>query len=501
VRLLCAAGLALLSSAALPASAAQFQNGQAARAVIGQPSFSARDTGVTPMALSLSNGRLYVADASNHLLAFDLSQLPGARDDFAKRQSSGCAVCLVTPAATLNQSVIPGIAAVSVFGKSIAIADTVKKRVLVWRDASSEAALKGPDVILGGAGSDAPISASTLVEPISVALDGSRLFVGDGTLHRVLVWNGLPQSNNQPADAVLGQQNFNSSALADSPTADSIARPVALESDGTNLFVADSANRRVLIFTAADVPLPSGSLVNSASLSGDALAPATLITISAAGLTQSTATAPDDTTQPLPKTLGGVEAVLDGEALPLLSVSPSEIRAQLPFDIANRSSASFYLRSESGDGSVLISNAISVNLLPVAPGLFAFSGQEPRPGMSVHAQGAPVTGNSPAHPGETITLWAAGLGSVVTSDSAATLEAGVPNPQPDAPVRIPVSATINGMPAQVVSAALPQGSIGIYELHIVLPANLPDHSAALLAISQDGRQSNSVTIPVQSTIQ
>lgn len=474
---------------ALPVCAADFQTGQAARAVIGQSSFSAHDAGISPSALSLSSGRLYVADTSNHLLAFDLSQIPGAKDDFAGRQAAGCAVCGFAPIATLNQSVIAGISAFSVWGKSVAIADTPNHRVLFWRDASSQSALKGPDVILS----------STFAEPLSVALDGQRLFVGDGTLHRVLVWNSLPQSDNQPADVVLGQQNFSASSIPDTPAADTIVRPVALESDGKNLFVADSVNRRILIFSAADVPLPANSLLNSASLSVGPLAPGTLVTISAVGLTQSSASNGDDPDQPLPKKLAGVEVVVDGEALPLQSVSPSEIRAQLPYDLANRSSASLYVRSESEDGAVSVSTPVAVSLLPAAPGLFAFSGNEPRPGMTVHQAGAPVTSNSPAQPGETITLWGAGLGALIAgSSNASGVVAGVPTQLPDLLVQIPVTATVNGVPAEVLSATLPEGSIGIYEIHVQLPLNFPKTGNTTLTISQDGHASNTVTIPVKA---
>ncbi|MBV8898089.1 MAG: hypothetical protein JO051_16360 [Acidobacteriaceae bacterium] len=467
---------------ALSVCAAEFQTGQAARAVIGQSSFSGHESGISATALSLSNGRLYVADTSHRLLTFDLSQIPAAKDDFAGRQASGCSVCGFSPLAVLNQSVIPGISAVSVWGKSVAIADTPNRRVLVWRDASSQSALKGPDVILAG---------DIFAEPISVALDGQRLFVGDGTLHHVLVWNSLPQTENQPADVVLGQANF-----SDISAADSIIRPVAIESDGKNLFVADSVNRRILIFSPADVPLPANSLLNSASLSAGPLAPGTLVTISAAGLTQSSATNADDADQPLPKKLAGVEVVMDGTALPLLSVAPTEIRAQLPYDLANRSSASLYVRSEAEDGTVSISAPVAVTLLPASPGLFAFSGKEPRPGMTVHgasepfAQGAPITSNSPAHPGEAITLWGAGLGALIAGSSNTS---GV-----DLPVQIPVTAMVNGMPAEVLSATLPEGSIGIYEIRVQLPLNLPEKATTTLSISQDGHASNTVTIPVRA---
>src|SRR3954451_6015516 len=57
VLLLVAAILSLL-----PATAAEFRSGQAARAVIGQASFSGREGSFTPTVLSISGGNLYVSD-------------------------------------------------------------------------------------------------------------------------------------------------------------------------------------------------------------------------------------------------------------------------------------------------------------------------------------------------------------------------------------------------------------------------------------------------------
>ncbi len=485
------AALVAFCSLALSLCAADFQNGQAARAVIGQPSFSARESGITARALSISNGHLYVADVSNHLLAFDLAQIPGAAQDLAGRKGTGCTVCGFSPVSIFNQSVISGISAVSVAGKAVAVADPTNHRVLVWHDTSSDTAIKGPDVILGGDG-------SSLVEPISVALDGQRLFVGDGALHRVLVWNSLPRANNQPADVVLGQQTIATSGVPEVPGADTIGRPVALESDGTNLFVADAVYRRVMVFTAADVPLHSNALVNSASLGPSPLAPGELVTIT--GLSGLPEAAADGADQPLPNKLAGVEVMLDGLALPLLSVSATEIHAQLPYDIGNRTSASLYVRSEL-EGQTFTSTAVALTLTSVDPGLFAFPGTEPRPGMAIK-EGVPVTSSSPAKPNQEITLWAAGLGLLNTpADSEAGIVAGVPNAFPNAPVLASLNATVNGVPAEVVSAVLPQGSIGIYEVRVVLPANLPRSGSTTLTISQEGRQSNSVTIPVQTSIQ
>jgi|GEM_PF-1732634 len=498
--------LAILLLIAVSVRAADFQNGQAARVVIGQTSFSARDTGIAVTALSISNNRLYAADATRHLLAFDLTKIPAAKDDLADRAGPACALCGFPPLAVLDQPVLKGIAAVSVFGKTVVIADPPGHRVLIWRDVSAPSASSSPDVVLGRSGNDSSVSPTALAEPISVAFDGKRLFVGDGELHRVLIWNSLPSADNQPADAVLGQPNFTAENTTDTPGPDTIGRPAALASDGTNLYVADALYRRILVFTSADAALSAKAVLNSASLFPGPLAPGTLVTIDAAGLSETTEEAPDDGVQSLPKKLAGVEVLVDGVALPLLSVSPTQIRAQIPYDLGNAAAASLYVRSERGDGAVTITNAVTVKLLAATPGLFAFGGVEPRSGLTVHMDtasqgqpGTPVTVENPAKPGEVLVFWAAGLG-VVDDVGGKTLVAGLPYDGSDAPVLNPVTAIVNGREAQILSAALPHQAIGVYEVRILLPDDLPADPKTPLLIEQDGFTSNTVTIPVGSAV-
>ncbi|MBV8569682.1 MAG: hypothetical protein JO319_03640, partial [Acidobacteriaceae bacterium] len=308
--------------------AGEFQSGQAARAVIGQSNFSVRETGVSATALALQGNHLYAAEGSGKILTFDIAKLPGPREDMAGYPKGSCNVCGLAALAVANQNVFPGIAGVSSLGRTVVAADPAHHHVLIWRDSSEPNA--EPDVILGRPDSSS-ISASTLVNPVSVAFDGRHVFVGDAALHRVLVWDTLPTSNDQPADAVLGQPSFSSTDTSDNPDAGTIFLPSALASDGTNLFVADAAAHRILVFTAGDSALPEDAVVNSATLSGGPIAPGTLVTIRAAALSTRSESAKQTADERLPVKLGAVEVVMNGVALPLLSVSPQEIQAQIPY--------------------------------------------------------------------------------------------------------------------------------------------------------------------------
>ncbi len=449
--------------------AAEFHTGQAARAVIGQSSFSSREPGVSAHALSLAHGRLFAAEA-NRLVTFDISK--------------PCTLCGFAPVSIANQAVMRGVAGVAVSGKVVVAADSANHRVLIWRSTTPAPGFIGakqPDVVL------------TVAEPVSVAYDGHRLFVGDTAQHRVLVWNALPNTDDQAADAVLGKPE---SGLTDAAT---IGTPAALVSDGTNLFVADTENHRILVFSPGDLDLPEGDIVNSASLLSIPLAPGTLVTIRAAGLTSETEAADESSSEPLPTQLANVEVYLNGTPLRLLSVSPEEIQAQFPNDLAGVTSASLYLRSERENGAALVSSAAAVQIAPASPGIFAIGTREPRNGLLLHAsneqdgeggpaKGVPITNESPAAPGEVVTVWATGLGLVGGGDRFST----------DGDTVLPVNALVNGEPAEVLSARLPRGVAGIYEVVVALPRGLAAGDGIRLQLVENAVPSNTVIFPVRA---
>jgi uncharacterized protein (TIGR03437 family) len=499
-KMLYRAAILLLAGASL--FAAEFQNGQAARAVLGQPSFTSREQGITVTSLSVLHGHLYAADAAHQVLTFDFSKLPDVREDFSNGHSNGCSVCEFAPVSMVNQSVMTGVAAVSVWGRMVAIADSAKHRVLIWRDSASSR----PDIVLGQSSEASAVGPGTLVNPVSVALDGKRVFVGDAALHRVLVWNSFPTSGDQPADAVLGQPDLTAINASEAPAPDSIAYPAALVSDGANLFVADSANRRILVFSPGDMRLTADAVVNSASLLPGPVAAGTLISVNAAGLSEESDSADAAKSEALPKRLAGTELIFDGQALPLLAVSPTQVQAQIPYDLTNRSAASFYVRTEHANGAVSVTTPISLKLASTSPGLFAFSGSEPRIGILLHAGdsetdgGPPVDKQNPANPGEVLTIWATGLGTVSDNSASASLLAGRPHEGVAAAVSVPVTALINGEDAQVLSATLPEGAIGVYRIQVVVPPEIAARGEAYLSVSQNLTASNTVRFPLRHDI-
>jgi hypothetical protein len=90
----------------------------------------------------------------------------------------------------------------------------------------------------------------TLFWPYGVAWDGQRLWVADTGNRRVLMWQGLPERPGQPADLVLGQAGF-AARDADGggePNARSMRWPHAVALWDGRLCVADAGDNRILIW-------------------------------------------------------------------------------------------------------------------------------------------------------------------------------------------------------------------------------------------------------------
>lgn len=120
-----------------------------------------------------------------------------------------------------------------------------------------------PDYLNPRVNAGAPaVHALGLNNPLIFAEPGEKrpFYISDMANHRVLVFKEVPLNPTTPPDFVLGQPDFTSSGTR--PVQTGIDSPRGLFSDGTQLFVADSAYHRVVAY---DLPItqnePTPSLV------------------------------------------------------------------------------------------------------------------------------------------------------------------------------------------------------------------------------------------------
>ncbi len=170
---------------------------------------------------------------------------------------------------------------VVIAGGKVIVADTGNNRVLIWNDISALTSGQAANVVLGQTSmttcnanqsttAGAAPTAQTLSDPTSVWSNGTRLIVADAGNNRVLIWNDISGiSSGAPANVVVGQTAFtgaqaNQGGAVGAATLDD---PQAVSSANGNLFVADTGNNRVLIFSG--MPAANGASASIVLGQGD----------------------------------------------------------------------------------------------------------------------------------------------------------------------------------------------------------------------------------------
>ncbi len=263
---------------------APISGAEAAGVVLGQNGdFTTRVSACAPTGLDAPSavavtpgGKLIVADSGNNRVLI-WNQIPTrnaalAPPDLVLGQPGlGTTPCAPNQGlAQPNAQTLADPTAVWSDGTRLVVADTGNNRILVWNSFPATAD-QPADLVLGqgsfarnaandttqtGTAQSQP-DARTLYAPDGLFWNGSRLFVSDRGNNRLLVWEGFPAQDFQPADVVLGQGDFSHSAPDDDnqdgvqdpdASARTLWAPGGVTGSGKQLLLSDTRNNRVLIF-------------------------------------------------------------------------------------------------------------------------------------------------------------------------------------------------------------------------------------------------------------
>jgi uncharacterized protein (TIGR03437 family) len=163
---------------------------------------------------------------------------------------------------------------------------------------------------------------------------------------------------------------------------------------------------------------------------------------------------------PLPSTLQGVSAAINGRTAPLLFVSPGQINLQVPYE------------TEPGNATLTLSvnGVTSRQTLPVfasLPGIYTSNGRD-------------IVPNATGRAGQPFVFFITGQGAV--TPSVATGQApsnalpinGLPRPL------LPVQVSVGGQPAELLFFGIPYGLAGVSQINIVIPPGLPPGTHAVV---------------------
>jgi uncharacterized protein (TIGR03437 family) len=302
-----------------------------------------------------------------------------------------------------------------------------------------------------------PITAQTPL--FNVVQGGGSIYIADATTDRAGMAFAIVNIGSQPGDQI-----FTATAGKLSVEFDGYAQPVPV--------------------------IASNGVVNAGSSQvGQGLAPGSYISIYGTYLANASVGSP---TLSLPVSLGTVSVSFDGGGLSLPGhisyVSPNQVNAQIPWEFQGQSSVKMTVWV-----SYIVSAVYTVPLNTYSPGIFEIPDNGHLSAAATDANGVVFTQANPARRGQTIVLYANGLGPVDHQPPS-----GEPTPFPPPLANTSIATVKIGNSAAQVAAfsGLSPGSVGLYQVNVVVPQ---DAATGLqpIVVSIGGVDSKASILPVQ----
>jgi uncharacterized protein (TIGR03437 family) len=243
----------------------------------------------------------------------------------------------------------------------------------------------------------------------------------------------------------------------------------------------------------------SNGVVDATSFSKSPVAPGSYVNIYGSGLSNYTdvdnattdALAANGTYTVLPLQIDWVNVTFDvpsaGISVPahITYVSPTVIQIQVPWELQGQTAAQMKVVLD-GD---LFGNVVTVPLANYAPDFFTNGNNV---ADAVDLTGALISTTNPAKRGNTIVLFANGLGPVTNQPAS-----GDPATVPLSYTTQTVTVNFGGQTATPSFSGLGPGFQGLYQLNVVVPQGVTPGSAVPVTISVGGVTSAQSTLPVQ----
>lgn len=233
-------------------------------------------------------------------------------------------------------------------------------------------------------------------------------------------------------------------------------------------------------FSGPGVFLNPAGVVNAASSApfSAQLSEGEFLTLYGTGLAPSMASA----NVPFPPTLNGVQVLINQVPAPIYYVSPTQISVVVPYGIKAGAAAQIQVVNNN-----VSSNVVSQLTGSTSPGIFT---NNPVGGIgyaaALHPDYSLISPTSPAHVGETVAVYMAGLGAVSPSVKDGTAAS---SKQLSYTIASPLVFLLDGSgnykQATVAFSGLAPGYAGLYQLNFTIPAGLDSGDASIEVIGPD----------------
>ena len=407
-----------------------------------------------------SSGNIYIADAGNNVIR---EIIGGNISTIAGQGFAG--VTLQDPESIL----LDGLG-------NLYICDSDGLRILKFAIATQTLTMVAGSGNIGFSGDFGPATDADLNDPKSMAVDANGyVYIADTNNNRI-----RKVSPDGIITTIAGQSTPGYGGDNGPATSAFLRFPhgIAVDASG-NVYIADTGNNVVRLLKPVTPSILTKGVVNAASFTAN-VSPGSLATVFGSDFV-GTGQIAGATVLPLPVSLGGVAVSVNGKPAPVLFVDSTQVNFQIPWETAVGSATV----TVSSNG--ITSASVNATVLSAAPGLFVFSSRaivQNFPDFSLNGPGHPAKG------GSTIVAYFTGGGAV-----SPTVADGAPsgsNPPSEEPKGY-VTATIGGQNAEVISASLTPGFVGLWQANITLPS-VPSAGDFPLTISAGGQTSNAASV-------
>ena len=445
-------------------------------------------TGVAPDGA----GNLYIADWANHRI-----RKVDADGNISTVAGSGGVGCFGGfggfggdgGAATAAQLRLPTGVAPDGAG-NLYIADWANHRIRKV-DSDGNISTVAGDGTEGYSGDGGAAAAAQLNAPFGVAPDGAgNLYFADLGNNRIRKVDSAGVISTVAGNGTSGFGGDGGAAVAAR-----LYYPRNVAVDGaSNLYIADTDNHRIRRLTPASTPrISAGGVVPATGTPlVSRISPNAIISVFGHEF------AGTRTLNPVIDADGGIAVNLaatcleiGGKRAPLFIVTPGQINAQVPHDLAPGEAALTVTRG-CGTANEQRSAAASATVAAVSPAFFNLvnNADGRNPLVALHGGGPALIGApgllpgaefTPAAPGEVVTLYGTGFGPTEPAIAAGRIPGAAAN------LTNAVAFTVGGIavpPQDVLYAGASPCCAGLYQFTLRLPADVPDGDATVTATVQ-----------------
>lgn len=451
----------------------------------------------TVLAASPNGSTILIASADGHTMLYDanVNSFTVSRDDFTSLTGAYAASAFgqyVVGGTILDASLVPtnavntqgaepsGFAFVGQNGYMTSSTGTTAPGVIQQVNLTTGSAIQPTTMVESPALANQPPTATVGTVCTTTTSGNSNQEVCQTGL--TLTITNCSTTTNSSSGSTTNTCTTTTSALL--PPANSFTRSLAMLQDGSAFINLSTSGVVVLPPNyAASVQPPQISAVVSAADFQSPAAPGGLITVFGTNLSPTNQATSEI---PLPTALAQSCLTVNGQPMPLIFVSSTQVNAQMPFQAFG--DVVMVVHTPGG-----VSPNFNLVVQENAPAVFLSGSAGPLTDLPIvirQSTNLLVTDSNPVHIGDNLTLYTTGLGAVTP-----LVANGLPGPtQPLAIAVLQPTVTLGSAPMILSYAGLAPGEVGVYQINVTVPGDAPQGLNVPLTIAQG---SNSQTVNVR----